>query len=83
MSNLHKVALEELVEVPLSSRVREIPNIETTAFCNDGDDSFVLSCVDWFTTSNIVCSSCRLLYMVLDSSGSHGVGDSVDSRHVD
>lgn len=64
---LHKVTLEEIAEIPLSSRVREIPNVETTSLSDDGDDSIILSCVGLTT--------------ILDGSGSQGVGDILDGRH--
>ena len=83
LSYLHKVALEEFIEIPLSSRVRKVTNVEATSLSDDGEDSFVLSCIDGFTASDVVGTGSRLINMILDGSVGHRVSDILNRRHSD
>lgn len=74
--NLHQIALEEFIQIPLSSRVREVPNVETTSLSNNSDDSLVLNCVGF--TAGCVGSRCRF---ILDIGSSQRVSNIVDGRH--
>jgi len=44
-ANLHQVALEEFLQLPLGCRVREISNVKSPALGGAGDDSLILGCV--------------------------------------
>ena len=79
--SLHKIALEELSEIPLSSCIREVADVQPASFGNDGNYSFVLSCVDWFTTSEVVGPSIRVIDVLLNTGRGQSVGDVFDCRH--
>lgn len=81
--NSHKVALEEFLEIPLSGRVRQVANVQTTSLSDDGKDSFILSCVDRFTTGQVVGSGIRFVEMLLKVGVGQSVGDILHCRHVD
>ncbi len=53
-SNLHRVAGEEFLEIPLSGRVCEVPNIETTPFSCTGNNSLVFGGVGGLAACGIV-----------------------------
>ena len=75
-TNLHKEALEKFVQIPLSGRISEVPNVETATLCHDGVHSFDLS------VGALAISVGRV--RVRDSGSSQGVGDLVNSsRHID
>ena len=68
--HLHEIALEEFVEIPLSGRIGEIPNVETTALFDYGDNSVILGVVGARGRSRSIGNV----------GGSDGVGDLID-RH--
>ena len=55
--DLHEEALEEVLEIPLSGRVREVSNVQTTTFSCTGDNGLVLRGVGGFAASGVVGSS--------------------------
>ena len=44
--DIHRVSVEEGLEVPLSGRIREVPYVEATSFGRCSNDSFILCSVD-------------------------------------
>lgn len=76
--DLHGKANEEVSQIPLSGRVREIPNVKTSSLGSTSNDSFILGSVDRFTPSYVVSSSgCKRS----DISIGQGLGDVVYGRH--
>jgi hypothetical protein len=43
-AHLHKVVLEEVLQLPLGGRVREVSNVESPTLGGAGQDSLVLGC---------------------------------------
>lgn len=73
--HLHKVVLEEILQLPLGGRVREVSNVKSPSLGGAGQDSLVLG-------------GCGLgsggLGGVFEGGGGHLGGDTVDrSGHVD
>lgn len=77
--DLHGKVNEEVSQIPLSGRVREIPNIKTTSLGSACNNSFILGSVDRITPSYVVCSDGGKRS---DVSIGQGLGDIVDGRHV-
>lgn len=50
--DLHQVVFEELLQLPLGGRIREVPNIESPTLSRTGNDSLVLSCIDGLVASS-------------------------------
>ena len=49
--DLHKIVLEELLQLSLSGRVREVSNVQSATLSSAGDDSLVLGGVDGLVTA--------------------------------
>ena len=49
--HLHKIVLEELLQLSLSGRVREVSNVQSATLSSAGDDSLVLGGVDGLVTA--------------------------------
>lgn len=72
--NLHGVVLEELLELPLSGRISEIPNVQPTSFISTGSRS----------VSGLGSFGSSAVRSFIDGGGSEVVGEVVDgSRHLD
>lgn len=68
----HGIVLEELLELPLSGRIREVPNVQPTTFIGTGGGRICVS------------SRRRGAVGIVNSGGSQVVGEVVDGRrHVD
>lgn len=46
MEDLHQVVLEELLQLLLGGRVREIPNVKSPTLSGTGNDGFILGSID-------------------------------------
>lgn len=77
---LHGEVHEEFSEIPLSGRVREIPNVQTASLSCTRNNRFILGSVDRITPSYIVrtCGCKRS-----DVSIGQGLGDAFHGRHVE
>lgn len=50
--DVHKVILEEVLQLSLGGRVSEVSNVKSSTLSSAGDDCFVLSSVDGFVASS-------------------------------
>ena len=46
VANIHKVFLEELLQLSLRGRVGEVSDVESPSLGGTGDDSLILRCID-------------------------------------
>ena len=73
-NNLHGEVLEELLELPLSGRISEVPNVQPTPFISTGGSSVI----DLRGVRSSAVGS------FVDAGRSQVVGDFLDgSRHLD
>lgn len=77
---LHGETNEKISQIPLSGRVREIPNVKTSSLGCTRNDSFILGSVDGITPSDVVRTSRSERS---DVGISQGLGDVVNGRHVE
>lgn len=66
----HKVVLEEVLQLPLGGRVREVSNIQSPSLGGAGQDSIVLGCGGLLGASG--------LGVVVEGGGGHLGGNTVD-----
>ena len=78
--NLHKVVLEEVLQLSLSGRVCEVSDIQSPALGRAGDDSLVLRGVDWLVTASTNTGALGGVGGLVQGSGCHLGSGSVDGH---
>lgn len=73
--HIHQVVLEEILQLPLGGRVREVPDVKSPTLSSAGKDSLILGCVGLSASS---------LSVVIEGGVGQLGGNVVDwSGHID
>ena len=80
--HLHQVVLEELLQLSLGGRVREVPNVESPTLGGAGDDGLVLGGVDGLVAAGADAGAFGGASGLVEGGVGHLGGDAIDrSRH--
>ena len=79
---IHEVLLEELLQLSLSGRVREVSDVQSPSLSRAGDDSLVLRSVDWLVAASSNTSALGGVGGLVEVGVCHLAGDSVDGHVV-
>lgn len=82
-NDLHKVVLEEVLQLSLSGRISEVSNVKSSALSSACDDSLVLRCVDGLVGAGSNASTFGGSGGLVEGSVCHLGGGSFDGHDED
>lgn len=78
--DLHKVVLEEVLQLSLGGRVGEVSNVESSTFSSAGDDGLILRCIDGLVGTGSNAGAFSGSGGLIEGSGCHLGGGSFDGH---